>query len=196
MLVVSVVAGCGGSGDDGDTVTNPEPTTESEQPDEPEANPDASMTGEELLAVFGSQGRSGVTEDTLEGYRVVFDRIDSDGSGEVSADEYAAAGYFPEETARAINRGQDFDESGGVSVDEYVEHRIHTDEGKEIHAGMDADGDGSLPLEELLGAEVLPGDAARNLYEEVLDIDGSGAVNVPEWLGAWGTWVWGEWIAP
>jgi Ca2+-binding EF-hand superfamily protein len=201
----ALLGACSAAGEQ-DAATAQAPTQETTaplvQPAEPtktdltEASGEISLSGDELLAAFGAQGREGVTEAELAQHRMVFNRIDRDGNGDVSADEYVAAGHFPEETARAINGGQDFDDSGGVSVKEYVEHRIQTDEGKQIHEGLDTDGDGSLTVEELVAADVLPKDQARTLFTQTLDLDGSGSVSIPEWLGTWGTWVWGDWIGP
>ncbi|WP_395160970.1 EF-hand domain-containing protein [Ilumatobacter sp.] len=158
---------------------------------------DAENTGSaEFLAAFGAQAQDGVDHNTLDAYATTFDRIDADGDGIATGDEYVVSGHFGEATARAINAAQDFNDDGKVTVNEYVEHRVHTDEGKAIMLAIDTDGDQELTLDELINSQILSESVATELFGKELDTSANGAVTVPEWLGTWGKWVWGSWLGP
>jgi Ca2+-binding EF-hand superfamily protein len=82
----------------------------------------------------------------------------------------------------------DSDDDGFVTREEYVLNRAITDEAKLIYEDMDADGNGRLTAEELVGSGKLEDKDLAEAVFKALDTNGDGELNIPEYLRVWGRW--------
>ena len=143
----------------------------------------------EILKLFGAQGKQGVDQLTLEGYRRVFGFTDFNKDGRHSKKEYIDGGrYLTRESRSGIFQASDSNRDGFVSQNEYVENRIITDEAKIIFSEMDADDNNRLTAEEMIASKKLKDDKLANKVFDALDTNGDGKLNIPEYLRVWGRW--------
>lgn len=143
----------------------------------------------EILTLLGAKGRAGVTVRQLESYRRIFGFIDANGDGQHSKKEFIEDGRYLTPTARAgIFRASDANSDDMVTVVEYVDNRIITDEAKAIFEDMDTNDDGTLTKKEFLDSgKIKDKDLAKAVFA-ALDSDGNGETIVPEYLRVWGRW--------
>jgi Ca2+-binding EF-hand superfamily protein len=147
------------------------------------------QTPQQLLALFGAKGRKGANDRQLATYRRIFGFIDANGDGKHSRREFVEDGRYLTPEARAgIFRASDSNNDGIVSLDEYIENRIITDEAKAIFEDMDKNGDGQLTHKEFVGSKKLKDPKLANAVFSALDSDGNREIVVPEYLRVWGRW--------
>ncbi len=151
-------------------------------------------SGAEILEALGAEGVAGADPDAVAGYRTMFERLDANGDSIVTVEEYIESGHFSEEKARAIFAASDRDQDGEMTEDEYVENRIITDEAKLIFAELDTNQDETLIESEFVDNAPFEPAVGAGVYG-LFDMDGDGAVMVPEYLMVWGAWARGE-LAP
>ena len=143
----------------------------------------------QIVAMFGAELLDGVSQRELAGYQRVFGFGDSDGDGRHSKKEYVDDGrYMTRQARQGIFGAADSDDDGFVTREEYVLNRAITDEAKLIYEDMDADGDGRLTAEELVGSGKLEDKELAEAVFKALDTNGDGALNIPEYLRVWGRW--------
>ncbi len=145
----------------------------------------------EILERLGAKMEGAVTLEHLAEYAGHFDRIDLDGDGRHSAEEFIDKGtYMTVKARRGIFGAADVDRDGSVSKAEYQLNRIITDEGKAIMQAMDENHDGAIQASEF-GMNALERLGDEKLCGQVfsaLDSDADGEVRVPEYLRVWGQW--------
>ena len=204
--VLSCLIGCA----DGETVPDMdgaedtaqesgEDTSESEASSEQSASEDGSVesvdeqlpSGAEIIEALGAEGVDGADPDAVDGYRVMFERLDANGDSIVTVEEYIESGHFTEEKARAIFAASDRNQDGEMTEDEYVENRIITDEAKLIFVELDTDQDETLIESEFVENAPFEPAVAAGVYG-LFDMDDDGGVMVPEYLVVWGAWARGE----
>jgi hypothetical protein len=138
---------------------------------------------------LGAKGRAGVTVRQLETYRRIFGFIDANGDGQHSKKEFIEDGRYLTPTARAgIFRASDANSDDIVTVVEYVDNRIITDEAKAIFEDMDTNDDGTLTKKEFLDSGKIKDEDLAKAVFAALDSDGDGETVVPEYLRVWGRW--------
>lgn len=146
-------------------------------------------TPQQILAMLGAKGRDSVTDDQLATYRRIFGFMDANGDGQHSKQEFVEEGrYLTRQARQGIFRASDSNDDGVVSVEEYIENRVITDEAKTIFAAMDADGDGNLTKKEFVVSEKFKDHGLAKVVFAALDSDGDGRLGVPEYLRVWGRW--------
>lgn len=130
--------------------------------------------GDGTLAPSELEVRSGrdATPDRVQ-FRHHFDRLDADGSGEVSLQEFQD--HHQRINERMFSRF-DADRSGGFSPDEMRALRDSTQHRGGPIARADQNGDGELSLEEL--SSIHPGIDRQRF--SVIDTDGSGTASMEE----------------
>ena len=145
----------------------------------------------EILERLGAKMEGAVTLERLAEYAGHFDRIDLDGDGRHSSEEFIDKGaYMTVNARRGIFGAADVDRDGSVSKAEYQLNRIITDEGKAIMQTMDENHDGAIQASEF-GKNALERLGDEKLCDQVfraLDSDADGEVRVPEYLRVWGQW--------
>ena len=146
-------------------------------------------TPRQILVMFKFKGLVAITDGQWASYRRVFGFLDADRDGRHSKQEYIVNGvHMNEQSRRGIFAASDSDRDGYVSEAEYVHNRIITDEAKRIFEEMDANRNGRLTAEELVGSGKLEDeDLAREVFE-ALDTNGDGELIIPEYLRVWGRW--------
>lgn len=149
----------------------------------------AGHTVHEILELLGARLEGGATAEEREAYARHFDRIDADGDGRHSREEYVVKGSYLNPMARTgIFRAADSDRDGFVTREEYVLNRIITDEAKAIVGSMDRDGDGLVSRAEFVRDARIPERDLRAAVFAALDTSGDGTLAVPEYLRVWGRW--------
>ena len=114
-------------------------------------------------------------------YKRIFNRMDADGDGVVTEQEYVDRSRWADKNkARAIWRASDANLDGKVTEAEYCENRRVTEKAKEVFAWLDANKDGRVSQPEIV-------DRANRLFVE-MDRNGNGEVTIPEFLGT--RWEW------
>jgi Ca2+-binding EF-hand superfamily protein len=158
------------------------------QPGDPDADaPGTAEVTPQDLRRMGGRGAARYEAAEIEAYGRTFDRIDVEGDGGVTRDEYVENSHHATEQVRAgIFRATDRDGDGVLTRKEYIENRIITDEAKAVHQLMDADGDGQVSREEFdAGCGIEDTARARHVFEK-FDGDGDGSVGMIEYLRLWG----------
>ena len=172
--------------------TEEEPTKVEVQAAEPGPSAPGEIGGvapRQVIAMFGAELLDGVSQRELAGYRRVFGFGDSDGDGRHSKKEYVDDGrYMTRQARQGIFGAADSDDDGFVTREEYVLNRAITDEAKLIYEEMDADGNGRLTAEELVGSGKLEDNDLAEAVFKALDTNADGALNIPEYLRVWGRW--------
>jgi Ca2+-binding EF-hand superfamily protein len=147
-------------------------------------------TPRQILAMLGARGRDDATDDQFKSYRRIFGFIDANRDDKHSWKEFVEDGRYLTPEARAgIFRASDSDSDGIVTLDEYIENRIITDEAKVIFEEIDANADGKVIEEEFLASGKIDAPSLAKAVFDELDSDGDGKLVIPEYLRVWGRWV-------
>ena len=150
---------------------------------------DVLSSGRLLIGVLGAKGLAGMTEDERSSYTRVFGFMDGDGDGKVTRDQYVNDGrYMTPQARRGIFGATDRDGDGVMTKDEYVANRAITDEAKRIVGAFDSDKNGVVTAEEFVAGCLVEDKALAGEIFKKLDTDGSGDINIPEYLRIWGNW--------
>ena len=89
---------------------------------------------------------------------------------------------------QGIFKASDTNNDGFVTLDEYVENRIITDEAKKIFNEMDANQNGILTALELLKTgKIKDNQLAKEIFS-ALDTNNNKELIIPEYLRIWGKW--------
>ena len=133
----------------------------------------------QILASMGAKGTEAAPEQDIKQYKNIFRRMDTDGNGELTEEQYVKTSRHMNETARRkIFAATDRNEDGIVTEAEYVQNRIITDEAKSIYEQMDKNDDGKLTRDEFEAGEV---------FDE-FDLNADGMLTLPEYLRVWSNW--------
>ena len=130
------------------------------------------------------------TQKDLVGFRKIVNKLDLDGNGSLSIEEYGKNPHFrgnPRGT-QGFFRAADMDQDGQMSVNEYAWQRIITDEARKIYFAMDRNKDRRVSKPEFLDNKIL---RKRNIAESIFtafDTDGNGELILPEYLRKWSRW--------
>ncbi len=141
----------------------------------------------QMLELLGAKGLAGGSPREIEGYNRVFQRLDSNGDGKLTKQEYIEDGrYGTKEMRTGIFGASDRDADGIVTEEEYVQNRIITDEAKQIFQKMDENDNRNVTEEELIENSIVQGrKTAKELFRK-LDTDSNGEVGMIEFLRSWG----------
>jgi len=137
------------------------------------------MSHRQILAEMGAKPIESASEQDIRGYKSIFNRMDADGDGGFTEEQYVKNSRHMNEAARRkIFAATDRNKDGIATEAEYVENRIITDEAKSIFEKMDKDSDGKVTFEEFTVKEVF----------NDFDTNSDGHLTVPEYLKVWGNW--------
>ena len=146
-------------------------------------------TPREVLIEFKFQGFLALNDQHWKSYRWVFDRLDTDGDGRHSKQEYIVNGVHMNEQARkGIFNAADYDQDGFVTAFEYFENRIITDEAKLIFEAMDQNKNGQLTQTEFMRSKRIKDLKLAEAIFQALDTNNNGELIIPEYLRVWGKW--------
>ncbi|QQL46099.1 SUMF1/EgtB/PvdO family nonheme iron enzyme [Sulfuriroseicoccus oceanibius] len=147
------------------------------------------VKGSSILKLLGAKQEDGIDRKILSHYVDHFDRVDTNGDGFHSAQEYVEnAGYKTRASRAGIFGAADSNRDGKVSKSEYILNRIITDEGKALISAMDDNGDGKTSEQEFLNnAPLTDKELARNVFD-TLDRENSGFLATHQYLRVWGQW--------
>ena len=142
-----------------------------------------------FLQLLGAKGRHAATTVQVNHYKQIFKRLDADGDGRVTFQDYFERSIFNDPAKiRGIFNATDRNDDGIMTEEEYVENRTITDEAKEIFNKIDGDGDGVLTEKEFVdNSNILDQDLARQIFRE-LDVLDEGKLSLPAYLKIWGNW--------
>jgi len=132
----------------------------------------------------------GFSADQISSFRRIVRRLDLDGNGKLSLDEYAKNSHFrgnPRGT-RGFFGAADMNGDGQMSAHEYAWQRIITDEARKIYFAMDADHDRRVSREEFLKNKIVRTKSIAAQIFKKLDTNGNGELNLPEYLRNWSRW--------
>ena len=140
---------------------------------------------------------SAMPAEEIAGLRAIFEAIDADGSGTITASELHEAlgkqgAAFTPEAAKQLMDLIDVDANGTIEYDEFLAatmstHQMMKEENlRAAFAHFDADGDGTISREELRaalagGAYSGPDDDIERIIDEV-DKDGDGEIDYDEFV--------------
>ena len=144
-----------------------------------EENSVAPKSHRRILAMMGAKGTEAASEQDIQQYKNIFGRMDADGDGQLTEEQYVKNSRHMNEMARRkIFAAMDRNKDSIATEAEYVQNRIITDEAKSIYEQMDKNDDGKLTKDEFEVEEV---------FDE-FDMNADGMLTVPEFLRVWGNW--------
>ena len=141
----------------------------------------------QMLELMGAKGLAGGSPEEIEGYKRVFQRLDSNGDGKLTKQEYIEEGMYGTKQMRTgIFGASDRNADGIVTEEEYVRNRIITDEAKQIFQKMDGNDNRNVTEKELIESSIVQDrKTAKELFRK-LDTDSNGEVGMIEFLRSWG----------
>ncbi|MCK4887531.1 MAG: EF-hand domain-containing protein [Planctomycetes bacterium] len=133
----------------------------------------------QILAMMGAKGTEAASEQDIQQYKNIFGRMDADGDGQLTEEQYVKnSRHMNEMVRRKIFAATDRNKDGIATEAEYVNNRIITDEAKSIYEQMDKNNDGKLTKDEF---------KAKDVFDE-FDMNADGMLTLPEYLRVWGNW--------
>ena len=133
----------------------------------------------QILAMMGAKGTEAASEQEIQQYKNIFGRMDADGDGQLTEEQYVKnSRHMNEMVRRKIFAATDRNKDGIATKAEYVNNRIITDEAKSIYEQMDKNNDGKLTKDEF---------KAKDVFGE-FDMNADGMLTLPEYLRVWGNW--------
>jgi Ca2+-binding EF-hand superfamily protein len=132
----------------------------------------------------------GFSAEDIVGFRRIARRLDLDGNGKLSLDEYAKNSHFRGNPrgARGFFGAADANKDGQMSANEYAWQRIITDEARKIYSAMDADHDRRVSRKEFIQNGIVRNKSIAEQIFKKLDTNGNGELNLPEYLRNWSRW--------
>ena len=142
-----------------------------------------------FLQLLSAKGRNAATVEQTSQYKQIFKRLDADGDGKVSLQDYFERSRFNDPVKiRGIFNATDRNGDGVMTEEEYVENRTITDEAKEIFNRIDENGDGVVTEKEFVdNSNIADKDLARQIFKELDTLD-EGQLSLPRYLRGWGNW--------
>ena len=148
------------------------------------------LTPYQIMTHMKIKLEKGFTPKDLANFKEIVKRLDLDGNGHLSIQEYAKNPHFrgnPRGT-RGFFYAADMDRDGQMSINEYAWQRIITDEARKIYFAMDSNQDRRVSKSEFLGNEIFHSqDIAEKIFE-AFDTDENGQLILPEYLRKWSRW--------
>lgn len=148
------------------------------------------LTPPQIMSYMQAKFERGFTADQIAGFRIIVGRLDSDGDGHLSLDEYAKNTHFrnnPRGT-RGFFGAADMNRDGLMSANEYAWQRIITDEARKFYFAMDADNNRRVTRGEFLKNSIVRDRVIAEKIFQGLDTNGNGELILPEYLPVWGRW--------
>jgi Ca2+-binding EF-hand superfamily protein len=136
-----------------------------------------------LLKLLGYRGKNAATPEQVKEYKRIFKKVDENGDGKLTLEEYATNSRFRDEKkVRGIFNAADRDGDGIVTEEDHVENRIITEQAKEIFREMDENGDGIVTEREfVMNALIADKDLTREIFRK-MDEAGAGELTLPRYL--------------
>ena len=144
-------------------------------------NKKQSTNHKRLLKLLGSKGKDAATPDQISEFKRIFKRLDADGDGKVTLQEYINRSKFKDKAkVRAIFHATARNGDGVMTEEEYIENRTITNEAKEIFNKIDKNRDGILTEQEFVENSIIADkDLARQIFRD-MDVDGGVNYHYPD----------------
>lgn len=144
----------------------------------------------QIMAHMQAKFERGVTAEDIAGFHRIVRRLDENGDGHLSLDEYSKNSHFrgnPRGT-RGFFAAADMNRDGLMSANEYGWQRVITDEARKIFFAMDVDSDRRVARKEFLQSPIVRDKGIAEIIFRGLDTDGNAELTLPEYLRVWGRW--------
>lgn len=140
-----------------------------------------------LLKLLGSKGKDAATPNQINEFKRIFKRLDADGNGKVTLQEYINRSRWKDETkAKAIFNATDRNGDGVITREEYIENRTITEDAKKIFSEIDKNSNGILTEQEFAENSIITDkNLARQIFRE-MDVYSEGQLSLPRYLKIWG----------
>ena len=148
------------------------------------------LTPKQIMTHLQIKLEKGISAADLSGFRSIVQRLDLDGNGQLSLDEYSKNSHFRRNSrgTRGFFGAADMNKDGQMSANEYAWQRIITDEARKIYSAMDTDHDRRVTRNEFIqNTIVLNKSVAAQIFQK-LDTNGNDELNLPEYLRNWSRW--------
>ena len=148
------------------------------------------LTPKRVMDYLQIRLEKGFSAKDLLGFQSIVRRLDLDGNGNLSLDEYNKNTHFrgnPRGT-RGFFSAADMNGDGEMSVNEYAWQRIITDEARTIFFGMDRGGDRRVSRKEFLQNKIIRSQDISQKIFQMFDTNSDGELSLPEVLRKWSRW--------
>jgi hypothetical protein len=148
------------------------------------------LTPAQIMTHMQAKFERGFSAEEVSGFHKIVRRLDSNGDGQLSLDEYAKNSHFRNNPAgtRGFFGAADMNRDGLMSPHEYAWQRIIADEARAIYFAMDADGDRRVTRNEFIQDSKIHDKSVADQIFRRLDTNGNGELILPEYLRVWGMW--------